>query len=430
MAKKSKKAADKKLKNIQEEQIKEISEQPEENDVLDERMFQEEDERYEDMEAMSHMSEEEIAQRQKKRLKASQTETEVDEQISSPQEKELANKQGGNWKWLMFILLLILLIGGGYFGYKKGYFELAKNTVSEWLSLEEYIGDPVKTPGSVTSKAVVTAIVPERKETKTKDSIVEPEVEDLAGMINDILQEEEIVKETITQEEVLDGFKLDSDKDRIPDIIEISLETDHTNVDTDGDGKEDLDEIIQGLSPRGYGVLFYDLDDTPWLEEDGLITDAVMHMGIRGEKGNLLRPREAISRAEFLKMMLYAFEIDPASLDLSGFEMEGIDKEHESYDILAAAWSSGLITSGSPDSQVTRAEAALIINRFAKWTIPAESQFVDVDIESWYGYAVNALASKGIISPGGAGAVFQPENLLLRGQAIKMIELTRRKLIK
>jgi hypothetical protein len=54
---------------------------------------------------------------------------------------------------------------------------------------------------------------------------------------------------------VLDG---DHDGDGINNFTEHTLGTDPNNIDTDGDGFKDREEIESGHDPLGTGVLFYD----------------------------------------------------------------------------------------------------------------------------------------------------------------------------
>lgn len=330
----------------------------------------------------------------------------------------------------VFLLPLIFLTATIAWFVAAGNWEMIKLQVNNWMSLGVDRNVDVADEESLSVRAVVSGIVRDHKEL---DAQIPKTVgsDTLQNVIDEVFQNNENLEAQILESEPvksMDRFELDQDGDHISDLIEISLGTDPLQVDSDSDGREDLDEILEGQSPRGYGLLFYDRQKAPWLDTDNILTDAVLHLGIKGVGGNLLQPMGNITRVEFLKMLLNALKIDPERLDLSDFESD-IPVTDWRFEVMGAASTLGLITSLVPDQPITRAEAVVIVNRFAQWSTPTESQFSDVDINAWYGYDANALAKQGVIS-GNAQGNFEPEAKLTRGQAIKIIELSRRILVK
>lgn len=326
--------------------------------------------------------------------------------------------------WVFLLPALCLTATIAWF-VAAGNWEVIKLQVNNWMAL-----GVDRNSDAASVRTVVSGIMHDRKEIDSAPPKVSHNA-DLQNMIDEVFQKNVSLETQILESDTvksMDRFNMDQDEDHISDFMEISLGTDPQKVDSDGDGREDLDEILEGQNPRGYGLLFYDLEETPWLLTDNILTDAVLHLGVKGVNGNLLQPMGLISRVEFLKMLLNALKIDPERLDMSDFTSD-MPPEDWRYEVMGAASTLGLITSLVPDQPITRAEAVVIINRFAQWSTPTQSQFADVDMHAWYGYDVNALAKQGIIS-GNAQGNFEPDVPLNRAQAIKIIELSRRILMK
>lgn len=145
---------------------------------------------------------------------------------------------------------------------------------------------------------------------------------------------------------------------------------------------------------------------------------------INGKENYQYFPEAAITREEFVKIIVTALGINPSE-EKSGFTDVPEDAWFNGY--VKAAYDAGLI-SGISDSEfgvgqnVTREDAAVIINRaFELQQNDKKAQFTDSDMISDYAMdAVNALVYSGIIT-GFADGSFKPKNTATRAEVAKLV---------
>ncbi len=146
---------------------------------------------------------------------------------------------------------------------------------------------------------------------------------------------------------------------------------------------------------------------------------------ISGYSDNTFKPDNFVNRAEFVKMIVSAFELGGEG-DISYID---VPANHWALDYIQAGAASGIITgyedgSFNPEGLITREQAATIIYRALslKCTIPEGiSEFTD--ISSFSDYALRPildLAGAGLIS-GIADGVFAPLDSTTRGQTATLL---------
>lgn len=168
--------------------------------------------------------------------------------------------------------------------------------------------------------------------------------------------------------------------------------------------------------------VFSDVPESHWA------FDAVNYLRwnniVNGDTNNSFNPEKNVSRAELVKMLVCAFNVNGSTCDFAD-----VNSGDWFYGYVAAAFTKGLINGdGSnfrPNEDITRQDAAVIIFRFAensgkKYT-DGDLTFEDADSISDYAKnAVAALSSDGTIN-GIDGKRFAPQERLTRAQCAKMI---------
>lgn len=202
-----------------------------------------------------------------------------------------------------------------------------------------------------------------------------------------------------------------------------------TGSEGSSQGNDDSDdEEVDGLL-----FTFKDLDAEYWgleyvreLYEKGIMT---------GTSEDTMEPKKVLNRAQFLKLVLEAFEYDvPESITLedvqelgfSDLTEEDVDKWYAPYIYIGVQ--AGLITGyedGTVRAQdsITRVEALVILSRVLEWDlegIETSDEFPDVDSEAWFAPVVLKALMEGIVS-GYEDGTFGPSNTLLRGEGAKII---------
>lgn len=175
--------------------------------------------------------------------------------------------------------------------------------------------------------------------------------------------------------------------------------------------------------------LFDDLDNAQWavpyikyMAENGIMS---------GDGNSKFRPTDTITRAEFIKVLIYALDLENAEFEQAiNFDDVPSDAWYTDYVKIG----SGLgITNGtsettfSPMQQVSRQDAAVMILNAVKvaglnlHTEIKNSDFADSeDISDYAKEAVDELVNADIIS-GYDDATFLPKNSLLRCETAKLI---------
>lgn len=172
---------------------------------------------------------------------------------------------------------------------------------------------------------------------------------------------------------------------------------------------------------------FIDLDKSHWAFE------SVMSMSksgiINGFEDRTFRPEAAVTRAEFCKMLCGILKTD---VDKSGdADFSDVDRSDWFYDSVRRLVQSGIVKGSdgmfNPDDDITREDAAVIINRFAEYSglalgiVREAAEFDDEsDISDYAKSAVGELYISGIIN-GSDNNRFEPNQSMTRAQAATII---------
>ncbi len=184
--------------------------------------------------------------------------------------------------------------------------------------------------------------------------------------------------------------------------------------------------VISGLAPGGKEPAetvkyFDDLDDCGWAEPyiNSLYTSGV----INGVSDRKYDPNGLVTRAEFVKMAVGAFEIKNSSAECN---FDDVDRSDWAYPFIAAAVEEGIVKGESDfvfgrDNNILRQDAAVILHRITGGASDAKISFSDAKNISDYAIdAVGALYSKGIMT-GDENNCFNPLGFLTRAEAAKII---------
>lgn len=165
------------------------------------------------------------------------------------------------------------------------------------------------------------------------------------------------------------------------------------------------------------------MKQTPWAAES--IAELIAIGAIDGTAESF-RPRDNITRAEFIKIMVYVLGLEPDYSTASGFGDVNAGSWYLPY--VNAAVKAGIIN-GRDDGTfganvpISRQDIAAIIYRAAQGIMPAGNagSFKDADKISPYALeGVGALAEAGIVN-GMGGSSFAPKNSATRAEAAKML---------
>ena len=184
--------------------------------------------------------------------------------------------------------------------------------------------------------------------------------------------------------------------------------------------------MISGLAPGGKEPAetvkyFDDLDDCSWAEPyiNSLYTSGV----INGVSDRKYDPNGLVTRAEFVKMAVGAFEIKNSSAECNFYD---VDRSDWAYPFIAAAVEEGIVKGESDfvfgrDNNILRQDAAVILHRITGGASDAKISFSDAKNISDYAIdAVGALYSRGIMT-GDENNCFNPLGFLTRAEAAKII---------
>lgn len=165
---------------------------------------------------------------------------------------------------------------------------------------------------------------------------------------------------------------------------------------------------------------FSDVAETHWAYE---AVKNLSDAGIVNGRGNgSFDPDAMVTRAEFVKMIVEAFDIPEAETSVSFGDCPA-DAWFTQYVARAAANNvvNGFDGNFSPDKPITREDAAVIVSRLVKDASGESVTFGDAaDISDYAKEAVDLLASLGIINGMGDGN-YAPKNNITRAQAAKLV---------
>lgn len=175
-------------------------------------------------------------------------------------------------------------------------------------------------------------------------------------------------------------------------------------------------------------VTFTDIVDISWAKES--IEALAAREVIKGVGDGTFRPHNRVTRAEFIKMLMMAFEL--AEDDDAMCSFSDVEQGAWYYDSIAAAQKLGIVK-GRPDGtfgvndEITRQDMAVMLYRMAmllKHELGGNENiltFIDeADISEYALEAVTAMQSAGIIKGVGGGR-FEPKNNATRAEAAVII---------
>ena len=178
------------------------------------------------------------------------------------------------------------------------------------------------------------------------------------------------------------------------------------------------------IKPVEYG----DLDNSHWAYDS--ISKLSNLKIVSGNPDGSFRPNDAVTRAEFLKILVTAFQ-DDISVDADK-SFEDVAKDDWYYECVNKAYSAGIVTGDAdgkirPDDKMTREEMAALIFRTLKLTEKDTANIENVsindmdEVSEWAKEAVTALYTKGILKGNELGN-FAPKDNTTRAETCAVVE--------
>lgn len=137
---------------------------------------------------------------------------------------------------------------------------------------------------------------------------------------------------------------------------------------------------------------------------------------VSGYPDGTFRPNNPITRGQAVEILSLALHLDSTQRD-TGFR--DVAASHPLSGHIAAAAEAGIISTKDkffrPDKELTRGQAAVMLQRAFKFPAASKSGFRDVKKNSRYNEAVSALVYQGVITKA-PGKKFRPNKPALRGQ--------------
>lgn len=181
--------------------------------------------------------------------------------------------------------------------------------------------------------------------------------------------------------------------------------------------------------PEEKPAAYNDLSDSHWAYES--IQNLSALNIVSGNPDGDFRPDDAISRAEFLKILMLAFE-DELAIDADGNAFSDVAQGDWYYEYVDMAYTAGIVKgddSGAirPNDKITREEMAVLIYRVLelldKEITSVDSVFVSdmADVSDWAEKEVIVLYFMGILK-GNSEGNFLPQNNATRAETCTVIE--------
>jgi len=175
---------------------------------------------------------------------------------------------------------------------------------------------------------------------------------------------------------------------------------------------------------------FSDISDDSYADSIQYLQDKGV---IEGYDNGHFQPENAITRAEFIKMLLANYQVDPDSVDTLSFPYQDVPEESWFAPYVQKAYEIGLLndkTELNPHQTITRVEATqLVLNLLGipiprliheeSWTL----NYRDVRYNSWYAPTILYGELYGIIEPLDVETpeYFRPLKRLTRGEATQIL---------
>lgn len=313
--------------------------------------------------------------------------------------------------------------------------------------------------GTTSTSALVSSVISDiedseddvnslRDDSDTVDTVSELQdyFDDLINYINDVEDSLKRITGTITQSDfdniadAVDSFQ-DEVKSARQDVEENSTSTSYTDEfdNLDDDLNDEMDSVDDALdtAESKIGVLnpptrttFYDVFASS--EFAPYINALAARSVVNGYPDGSFRPKNNVTRAEFLKMAILAKGLNVAAYQSLASPFVDVPMSHSlrPYVNYAAANSIavGQTINGLryfyPERPITRAEAVIILMRISGIApgTATTSRFVDVRDMEQIRY-IEVAATRGIVR-GYNASVFGPNDNLTREQAAKVVALT------
>ncbi len=270
--------------------------------------------------------------------------------------------------------------------------------------------------------------------------------EDLISFINDVEDELKRVTGTITQadfddlSDAVDSFKDEAKKAR-NDVEDNSSTTSYgdefDNQDNDyDDAINDMEDALDAAEAK-IGTVnppsrtsFFDVFASS--EFAPYINSLAAHGVVNGYPDGSFRPKNNVTRAEFLKMAILAKGLNVAPYQNLTSPFVDVPMGHSLRPYVNYAAANGIANGQTfsgvryfyPERSITRAEAVIILMRIAGIApgTATSSRFIDVRDAEQIRY-IEVAATRGIVR-GYNASVFGPNDNLTREQAAKVVALT------
>lgn len=190
----------------------------------------------------------------------------------------------------------------------------------------------------------------------------------------------------------------------------------------------DVATVNVTVSNRGTSIVYSDMYDNSAYNAALTLADKNIMLGQISGDGMYFYPEKTVSRGDFLVMVMKAAGISPTSTESTFDDNEKIPASIRSYVATAqkCRYINGKLTTEGlnfdPDSEITRAEAAVIVKNVLNLAEPTSlTLFSDTEeIPAWAKSSVNALYSLGIIERTESGKI-DAQSALTRAQAAQMV---------
>jgi hypothetical protein len=189
-----------------------------------------------------------------------------------------------------------------------------------------------------------------------------------------------------------------------------------------------LSDITPVTPPSKPSKYFDDVAETSWA---GKYIDTLKEAGVvSGDGEGRYNPNNHITRAEFVKMIVFALGIDTTQYE--GVPFSDVGKDMWFYEYATAAYHAGIVSGVSevefaPNDKITRQDMAVILSRAAeKHEVSFDEKeevadFADLDkTDSYAVEAVRIIQRYGIINGDSSGR-FNGKNFATRAETAKMI---------
>ncbi|MBI5413199.1 S-layer homology domain-containing protein [Candidatus Peregrinibacteria bacterium] len=247
----------------------------------------------------------------------------------------------------------------------------------------------------------------------------------------------------------------DTDKDGTSDYEELYIyNTPVDKADSNNDGINDVDSLNKGLNPKNGKRLFKDVNEGNFYTGDAAFL--YQRGAISGYKDGTFQPGRYVNRAEFITMVMKAFDSNPTDFlgvdlsvksPLSTIESQpfaDVPQNAWYYTPVSKAYSAGFVSGNRdkntggylfrPGDNITRAEALAILNKTSTTlgktrdtnVSCSKTPFTDVSTKDWFCAAVANGYANGITKGKGPKS-FKPFDSLTRAEAAVMISRTLQK---